>query len=82
MSPKLAVNDFGQVEDIFELDESFIKSHNEKSDEGYSLEVDIQYPENLHNLRNDLPFLLETIKIKKVKKLVANLHDKTAIACY
>ena len=82
MSPKLAVNDFGLVEDIFELDESFIKSHNEKSDEGYSLEVDIQYPENLHNLCNDLPFLLETIKIKKVKKLVANLHDKTAIACY
>ena len=82
MSPKLAVNGFGWVEDIFKLDESFIKSHNEESDEGYFLEVDIQYPENLHNLRNDLPFLPETIKIKKVKKLVANLHDKTAIACY
>ena len=28
-------------------------------------------------LHNDLPLLLERIKIEKVKKLVANLHDKT-----
>ena len=30
----------------------------------------------LHQLHNDFPFLLERMKLKKVKKLVANLHDK------
>ena len=49
---------------------------NEDSDEWYILEVDIQYPENLHNFHDDLPFLLDRIKIEKVEILVANLHDK------
>ena len=40
------------------------------------LEVDVQYLEKLHELHNDLPFLPERMKIKKVEKLVANLHDK------
>ena len=28
----------------------------------------------MHELHNDLPFLLERMKIEKVEKLVANLH--------
>ena len=40
-------------------------------------EVDVHNPENLHNLRNDSPFLPERMKIEKVKKLAANLHVKT-----
>ena len=43
----------------------------------YFLEVDVQYLEKLHELQNDLPFLLERMNIGKVEKLVANLHDKT-----
>ena len=31
----------------------------------------------LHKHHHDLPFSTELIKIKKVEKLVANLHDKT-----
>ena len=31
----------------------------------------------LFELHNDLPLLPEKMKIKKVKKLVANLYDKT-----
>ena len=54
-----------------------IKNYNEKSDEGYLLEVDIQYPEKLHELHDDLPFLPEKIKIEKFEKLEANLHDKS-----
>ena len=45
--------------------------------EGYFLEPDVQYPENLHNLQNDLPFLSAKIKIEKVERILANLHDKT-----
>ena len=38
--------------------------------------VDAQYPEKLHELHNDLPFLPERKKIKKLEKLVTNLCDK------
>ena len=62
---------------ISEFDESFIKSYNEESEKGYFFEVDIQYPKNLHKTQNALPFLPERMKIEKVEKLVANLHDKT-----
>ena len=57
--------------------EDFIKNYNEESDEVYVLEVDIQYPEKLHELHNNLSLLPERMKIEKFEKLVANLHDKT-----
>ena len=50
---------------------------NEESDKGYFLEVDVQYPEKLHDLHNDLPFPPEKTKIEKVKKLAASLNDQT-----
>ena len=37
---------------------------------GYFLELDVQYLEKLHEPHNNLPFLLEKMKI-------INLHDKT-----
>ena len=40
-------------------------------------EVEAQYPEKVHELHNNLPFLPERMKIEKVEKLAANLHDKT-----
>ena len=64
------------VVNIFEFNEDFIKSYNDESDEGYFLEVDSQYPKNLHDTHNDLLFLPEKMKIEKVEKLVANLLDK------
>ena len=39
---------------------------------GYFLEIDIQYPEELHELHNDLTYLPEKMKIENVEKLVAN----------
>ena len=45
-------------------------------DEGYFLEVDIQFPEELSERRNDLPFLPDRVKFEKLEKLVANVHDK------
>ena len=36
-----------------------MKSYNEESDKGHFLEVDIQYPEKLHELHNHSPFLPE-----------------------
>ena len=53
-----------------------MKNYNEDSDEGYFIEVDVQYLENLHKLFNYVLFLPERMKIKKFEKLVANLHDQ------
>ena len=53
-----------------------IKNYTEESDEGYFLEVDVHL-EKLHELHNNSPFLPKRMKIEKVEKLVANLHDKT-----
>ena len=53
ISQKLQVNGFEWAEDISQLNGSFIKSCNEKSDEGYFFEDDVQYPEKLHDLHND-----------------------------
>ena len=76
MSQKLPVNNVERMKDTSQLNEDFIKNYNEESDKGYFLEVDIKYLEKLHELHNDIPFLLEKMKIEKVEKLVANLHDK------
>ena len=59
--------------------ENFIKSYDENSVKGYILEVNIEYPKNLHDLHNDLQFLPERIKIKKCNKLVCNLYDKNNV---
>ena len=66
MSQKLPVNNFKSVKDISTFDESFIKSYNEESNQGYFLEVDVQYLKKLHDLHNDLPFLPKRMKIEKV----------------
>ena len=65
------------LKDTSQFNEGFIKNYNEESDEGYFLEVDVQCPEKLHDLHNDLPFLPKRMKIEKVEKLVTNLQDKT-----
>ena len=76
MSQKFPVNNFELIKDTSQFNEDFIKNYNEESDEGHFLEVDVQYPEKLHELHNYLPFLPERMKIKKVKKLVVSLYDK------
>ena len=40
------------------------------------LEVDLEYPKELHDLHNDYPLAPEQIKVNKTKKLVPNLWDK------
>ena len=41
------------------------------------LEVDLEYPEDLHNLHNDYPLAPERIKIGNVEKLIPNLNNMT-----
>ena len=48
----------------------------EDCDEAYFLGFDVQYPKEVLDLYNQLPFLPKRMKIKKFKKLVANFHDQ------
>ena len=43
MSEKFPVNKFEWIEDTSQFNEDFIKDYSEESDEGYFLEVDVQY---------------------------------------
>ena len=40
------------------------------------LGVDLEYPENLHDLHNDYPLAPERIEVSKVEKLIPNLNHK------
>ena len=46
-------------------------------DLGYILEVDLEYPYELHDSHNDYPLAPESINVNKVDKLIPNLNDKT-----
>ena len=78
MSQKLLVNKFEWLQDTSQFSEDVMKNHDEEIVEGYFLEVHVQYPEKLHELHSDLPFLPVLMKVEIVEKLVANLQtDKT-----
>ena len=40
------------------------------------LKLMFQYPENLNDLHNDIPFLPKRMKTEKFGKVVGNLHNK------
>ena len=42
-----------------------------------TIEVDLEYPEQLHNLHNDYSLAPECIKIENVEKLIPNPNNKT-----
>ena len=47
-----------------------------KDKRGCLLEVDLKYPKGLHENHNELPFLVEKMKIEREEKLVPNLKRK------
>jgi hypothetical protein len=40
------------------------------------VEVDLEYPDNLHNKHNEYPLAPERMRVNKVDKLIPNLNDK------
>ena len=57
MSQELPVNSFKCLDDLSKLNESLMKNYNENNDEGYILEVDVEYTRQLFNLHKYFPFL-------------------------
>ena len=53
MSKKLALNGFLWAKNLNQYTSDFIKYYDENSNLGYLLEVDINYPKHLHELRSD-----------------------------
>ena len=77
MSHKVPVDNSEWIKDSSQFNEDFKKICNEKSESRYFLQMDVQYPKISHNFHNYLPFLSVTMKIGKVEKLAANIHNKT-----
>ena len=67
MSQMLPIDDLKWVDETSQFNEDFIKYYKEDSNNGYFLEVDVQYSEKSNYLHNDLKFLPERMKIKKKK---------------
>ena len=40
------------------------------------LEVDLEYPEELHDLRNNYPLVPENVRVDRVERLIPNLNDR------
>ena len=72
---KLPVDGF-KGKKMLKFNEGFIKNYGEDSDKGYILEVDVEYPKNLHDLHSDLALIPERMKINKCSKFLCNLYDK------
>ncbi|XP_070152494.1 uncharacterized protein [Polyergus mexicanus] len=75
MCQPLPYADFRWVDDISDFDVSAIASN---SPTGYILEVDLEYPQHLHDAQADLPFCPTRDKPpdKREDKLLATLYDK------
>ena len=77
MSKDLPYRKFEWLKNVDELD---VMSINEKSDVGYILEVDLEYPDELHELHNDYPLAPEQLAVtndmlSKYCKSIADKYD-------
>ena len=78
MSQKLPADHSKWIEkdDLLKFDEKFKKNCDEHSNKVYILEVDKEYPKDLHKLHSDLPFLPGKMKINKCSKLTCTILNK------
>ena len=64
------------IEWCSDFDENIIHSYKSSDNVGYVLEIDLDYPESLHDDHSDYPLAPEHLVINKCKKLTPNLNDK------
>ena len=76
MSQKLPYKNFRWVNEkkLVGLEPTLLGAEDET---GYILQVDLEYPKELHNAHNDYPLAPENITINKIDKLTPNLKNKT-----
>ena len=71
MSQPLPCSDFAWLSE----EETLKKTTDHSKIQKCTLEVDLEYPPNLHDLHNDYPLAPESIVVNKVEKLIPNLND-------
>ena len=64
------------IKNFIALVKKIVKEYDQESDDGYVLEVDLEYSKRPQDFYSDLQFLPERMKINKCNKLVCNLYDK------
>ena len=80
MSQYLPYGGFKLVKNIDKIKQKLIKNIKSNSSTRYILEVDLEYPQELHHINNDYPLVLEKIDIPKecLSKYclkIANVHN-------
>ena len=75
MSQPLPMGEFRWMDDVDQLDSKKINEMAREIGKGSLLEVDLDYPVELHGKHNDLPFMPEKMKTNKFEKLIPNLFD-------
>ena len=60
VSQMFSVNNFKWMKNTSQFNEDFIKNYNQKSNEGYFLQVDLQYIEKLHEKSKILELIYMT----------------------
>ena len=72
---------YQQFEWLKNVDEFDVNSINEKTEIGYFLEVDLEYPGELHELHNDYPLAAEKLAISRdmLSKYCKRIADKNDI---
>ena len=58
------------------------RQFSDQEGKGCILEVDLEYPKELHNLHHDLPLAPERVVVNKVEKLIPTLGDKNYVLHY
>ena len=76
MSQKLPLNNFEWIKNTSPFNDDFTKNHNEESDEGYFLKVDVQYPEKVHELNDNYYIYQKEWILRKYKRLFINCMIK------
>ena len=63
MSQKLPVGGFKWKKNMLKFNEDLVKNYDEDNNKGYIFEVNVEYPQDLHDSHGDLPLLPERMKM-------------------
>ena len=80
LSSKLPIGDY-QWEKTKKMTDDFIMSYSQENERGYILEVDLDYPKEIHDLHTDYPLAVEKIKIDRYSKHVKSFIQNEPKPC-
>ena len=81
MSQKLPINGFEWVKELSQFNEDFLKNHDEDSNTGYFLEVDVEYPKSLFIFIVIYHFYPKERKFKNARSLFVTFITKKTMLC-